>query len=447
MEQKGEEGFNEVIVDTDNSKFSDTTISQEVIADLHIHSKYSRATSKDLDLKNLVKWARIKGVNLLGSGDFTHTKWLEELKTNLFEKESQKGVYWYKDSEGEFPFILSSELSFVYTKNDKGRRVHLVLFAPSFEVVDRINEFIDSKGFRRDYDGRPIFGIAIEEFVKEMKLIDDMIEIIPAHIWTPWFGVFGSKGGFDSLDEAFGDQVKHIHAIETGISSDPLMNVKIKELVDKDISIVSFSDLHSFWPWRLGREATIFNGNINLDFDYSNLINQIRENSFNSTIEVDPAYGKYHWDGHRPCEFVCSPAQTLDLDGKCPKCGKLLIIGVDFRVEELSKLGKKGQPVNTSIFSVTIPPKTKKFFRLLPLHELIAHYLETKNPNSKKVWGIYNFLINKFKTEFNILMRIDKNIIVNELKEHPKLAELIIDNRIANLKISPGYDGVYGKII
>lgn len=419
------------------------TLNNEIIADLHIHSKYSRATSKDLDIPNLVKWARVKGVNLLGTGDFTHPKWLEELKQQLVEKDK---LLWYEDSKGKFPFILSSELSFVFSKNGKGRRVHLILLAPSFEVVDKVNSFIDSKGFRRDYDGRPIFGIDIEEFVKSMVSIDEMIEVIPAHIWTPYFGVFGSKGGFDSLKDAFGEQVDNIHAIETGISSDPLMNVQIKELVDRKISIVSFSDLHSFWPWRIGREATIFKGIVK-GINYNEILRQIRENDFISTIETDPAYGKYHWDGHVKCEFSCSPSQTKELDGKCPKCGKPLTVGVDYRVDELSKLGKDKEKKNTSIFAVSIPPKTKKFFRLLPLHELIAFSVGSKSPNSKKVWEIYDKLIKKFGNEYEILLRVDKNILAKELETNEKLFNLIIDNRIANLKVKPGYDGEYGVLV
>jgi len=419
---------------------------EEIIADLHIHSKYSRATSKSLDIPNLVKWARVKGVNLLGSGDFCHHGWLKELKGVLKEGDG-KGIYWFEDDNGKFPFILTTELSFVYTKNEKGRRVHLLVLAPSFEVVDKINAWIDGKGFRRDYDGRPIFGIDIEEFVKDLMEIDEMIEIIPAHIWTPYFGVFGSKGGFDSLDEAFGDQAKHIHAIETGISSDPPMNVQIKELVDKEISIVSFSDLHSFWPWRLGREATIFKGDIN-EFSYSELIRQIRENDFISTIETDPAYGKYHWDGHSKCGFSCGPSQTKELDGKCPECGKPLTVGVEYRVEELSSMGKAGEKKNTSIFAVQAPPKIKKFFRLMPLHELIAFSIGTKSPNSKKVWEIYDKLIKKFGNEYEILLRVDKNVLSKELgEENDKLFKLIIDNRISNINVKPGYDGEYGKII
>jgi len=423
----------EFIADTENSKFSDTSINQEFIADFHIHSKYSRATSKALDIKNLVKWARIKGVDVLGTGDFTHPDWLKELKENLKEEE---GALWYEDEKGKFPFILSTELSFIYTEG-RGRKVHLVLLAPSFEVVDKINSYLDTKG-RRDYDGRPIFGINCKDFVKEMSNISLDIEVIPAHIWTPYFGVFGSKGGFDSLKEAFGDQLDRIHAIETGISSDPDMNLRIKELVDRNISIVSFSDLHSFWPWRLGREATIFFGEVS----YKSILDQIRNNSFKGTIETDPAYGKYHWDGHAKCGFSCSPQETKELKGICPECGKPLTIGVDNRVEELAEDIKE----STSIFAVRPKPESKNFYRLVPLHELIAFNLSA-GVNTKKVWGVYDGLIKKFGNEFNILLKVEKQDLMNALPNNENLVKAIIDNRIGNLKIQPGYDGEYGKIV
>jgi PHP family Zn ribbon phosphoesterase len=202
-----------------------------VFVDLHIHSKYSRATSKNLDLSSLEKWARVKGLDILGTGDFTHPVWLKELKENLTEKD---GILYSKTG---FKFLLTGEISLIYTQG-RGRSVHLVLLAPSFEVVDKINAYFDKKGLRRDYDGRPIFGIKAEDFVRDMKSISDEIEIIPAHAWTPHFGVFGSESGFNSLKEAFGSQYKNIHAIETGMSSDLEMNWHISELNDK--TIVSF---------------------------------------------------------------------------------------------------------------------------------------------------------------------------------------------------------------
>ena len=389
-----------------------------LIADLHIHSRFSRACSKDLNISNLVKWARIKGIGLLGTGDFTHNEWLKEIE----ELKEENGVYYYEDSEGRFPFILSSEISLVYTAEEKGRRVHLVYLAPNLKAVEGINEYLDSKG-RRDYDGRPIFKISCRDFVAKMEEIDDRIEVIPAHIWTPWFGVFGSKGGFDSLKDAFEDKTDRIHAIETGISSDPKMNLKIKDL--ENISILSFSDSHSFWPWRLGREVTIFNP-IN---SYDDLIKQIRDNSFVGTVETDPAYGKYHWDGHANCNFSCSPEKTKELNGICPQCGKPLIIGVDNRVEELADRDDKKE--------------SKLFYSLLPLHEIISLKMG-KGMNTKTVWEVYNKLV-EGRTEFDVLLGVSKDDLLKVVDED--LADLILKNREGKISVRPGYDGEYGVAV
>ena len=385
---------------------------KEMFADLHIHSRFSRACSKALNFPNLVKWAKVKGLDLLGTGDFSHPIWIKEIK----ELKEKNGFYYYED----FPFIITGEISLIYTQGH-GRKVHLVLLIPSVEVAEKINAYLDTKG-RRDYDGRPIFKISCEEFTKEMMKISKDIEVIPAHVWTPYFGVFGSMSGFDSLKEAFGDQVENIHAIETGISSDPPMNLNVKELENK--SIVSFSDSHSFWPWRLGREATIFR---KCD-SYDELIKQIRENNFLGTIEVDPAYGKYHWDGHSKCDFSCSPEETKKLNGICPKCKKSLVIGVENRVDILSK-GFKSD-------------KEKMFHRVLPLHEIIS--LATGvGMNSKTVWNIYNPMIEKFENEFNILLNVSKDDLINaEIDE--KLVNLILKNRQGKIKVKPGFDGEYG---
>ena len=799
----------------------------EIIADLHIHSRFSRACSKDLNLENLEKWAKIKGIGLMGTGDFSHEKWLNELKENLTEKD---GILYSKTG---FKFILTWEVSLIYTQNGKGRKVHLGVLAPSFEVVDKINAYLDKKG-RRDYDGRPIFKITCEQFTKDMSEISNEIEIIPAHCllpntlihteegvkkikeikiggkilthlgrfkkvkevlsyghrgkiykitswyfqegtestsehpflaiksyknckstkglckplcsqvnqckrlfykkynlewvqaknleigdvlayprlkneedleeidlidyiknfrnikedfiihenarnytgkikrkiklnnefcrligyflsegylitntaigfsfnrkekeyidevistikncfgfeitstdtrrenqsdlifnskllnsffsnfyletekksknkilpneflslpneklaeifrgwwrgdtgntvsrqlanqmkqiclklgiipsiyvytlenhqkhkhfigereiiakndlivfsnlsffekdyemlkencfkksinkinrkhgwidenyiylpirkietreysgdvynleveednsyvsefaclhncWTPFFGVFGSESGFNSLKEAFGSQADKIHAIETGMSSDPEMNWKISELNNR--AIVSFSDSHSFWPWRLGREATIFS---KAD-SYMDIIKDIRENKILGTIETDPAYGKYHYDGHRDCNFSCSPEESKKLNNICPVCKKELVIGVENRVNEI---GNQKPEIN---------PHRKKYYKILPLHELISIIIGV-SVSSKRTWEIYNKLIKKFENEFNILLNVSLNDLENIVDK--KLAELIILNREGKLQLKPGYDGLYGEII
>jgi uncharacterized protein (TIGR00375 family) len=387
------------------------------ICDLHLHSRFSRACSKDLNLENLEKWARIKGIDVLGTGDFSHDEWLTELKEDL---EDREGIFYTKTG---FRFILSWEVSLIYTQ-DRGRKVHLIVLAPSFEVVDKINSYLDGKG-RRDYDGRPIFKISCEQFTKDLKEISDAIEIIPAHIWTPWFAVFGSMSGFDSLKEAFGSQADKIHAIETGISSTPEMNLRLKGLQDK--TILSFSDAHSFWPWRLGREATIFP---RAD-SYKDIIDAIRKNEIIGTIEVNPAYGKYHYDGHRACDFSSSPVKTKELNGICPKCNKPLVIGVDNRIFELQNFDSGKEFENKVVHEV------------LPLHEIISVVVGV-GVNSKKVWGEYDKIIENFENEFNVLLYAEKEELIKSIPE--KIVDLILKNREGKIDVKPGYDGVYGEI-
>ena len=409
-----------LIADSDNSKeFSDSMkiLANAIFADLHIHSRFSRACSKNIDFENLVKWAKIKGLDLLGTGDFTHPVWFNEIKEKLID--NGKGMYTYQG----FPFIITGEVSLIYTQ-EKGRRIHLVLLVPNIEVAEKINSYFDTKG-RRDYDGRPIFNISGEQFVKDMMKISEDIEIIPGHAWTPWFGVFGSQSGFDSLKECFKLEFDNVHAIETGMSSDPEMNWRIKELENK--SIVSFSDSHSFWPFRLGREATIFKKTDS----YKEIIRQIRENDFIATIETDPAYGKYHWDGHRLCNFLCNTEKTEKLNVICPICKKPLVIGVENRVEKLAD-----NPQNYK------PKDAKPFYKVLPLHEIISLAIQS-DMQGKKTWEIYNSLIREFSNEFNILLNISKERLIKSNIDD-KLIELILRNREGKIKVKPGYDGEYG---
>lgn len=391
----------------------------QVFADLHIHSRYSRACSNAITIENLEKWARVKGLSLLGTGDFQHPLWRKEIDEKL--EEDDYGILRTKTG---FPFIWQTEISLMYSSEGKRRAVHLLIFALNKEIANQITAFLGSRG-RLDYDGRPIFGMTAIELVEELKKIDDFIEIIPAHCMTPWFGLFGSKSGFDSLKECFQDKTNEIYAIESGMSADPSMLWRLNEKVN----IVSFSDAHSFWPWRLGREATIFDLK---EFSYKHIIHAIRSGEgLKTTVETPPEYGKYHYDGHRLCNFSSSPEETKILNGICPVCGKPLVIGVDYRVEEISKFSRH------YIFD-----RKKPFYRLLPLHELIS--LNSGSPlESKKTWEIYNPLIEKFNNEFNILLNVDKIELIRE-KLDEKLIDLIIKNRIGNIRIKPGYDGTYG---
>ena len=392
------------------------------IADLHIHSKYSRATSQNMVIEEIAKGAKIKGIDIVGTGDFTHPLWLKELKTKLTD--NGNGVYSY----GNISFLLTTELSLVYTKNQKGRRIHHIILAPNFAVVDQINEFLDKKG-RRDYDGRPIFGFDSVELVETLMSISRDIEIIPAHAWTSWFGIFGSMSGFDSIEECFGDKSKFIHAIETGMSSDPAMNWRLSAL-DK-YTLVSNSDSHSPYSWRLGREANVFDLK---KVTYDTVINAIRtRENFAFTIETYPEYGKYHYDGHATCGFSCSPEESKKLNRLCPKCGKKLIIGVQYRVDQLAD-----RPAGYA------PKGSVPFKAVIPLSELIAAVIGSPLA-SKKVVEIYNLLIDHFGNEFKVLLDSEKADLLKVVNE--KLADVIIKNRLGGLKIIPGYDGVYGKII
>lgn len=391
-----------------------------IISDLHIHSKYARGCSKDLTIPNLDKYAKIKGINLLGTGDFTHPQWFTHLKENLSQI-GETGIY--ESAKGQ-RFMLSTEISLMWSQDGRGRKVHLVILAKNLDMVRQINETL-GKRWRLDYDGRPIFGVSAIEFLELMKEIDESIEIIPAHAWTPWFGIFGSKSGFDSLEECFNEKTKHIHAIETGMSSDPEMNWRISKL-DK-INLVSFSDAHSFWPWRIGREATLFD----TDFDYDEIINAIRtRKGLHSTIEVDPGYGKYHLTGHRSCNFSVSPTEALRLKNVCPKCGKQLTVGVLQRIEQLAD-----RPENF------IPKNNVPFKKIIPLSELISANLGV-GIATKKTWEIYYTMIKNFENEINILLNVEEQKLKNLVGE--KLSALIMSNRKGMIKIKEGYDGEYG---
>ncbi|MBD3361996.1 DNA helicase UvrD [Candidatus Woesearchaeota archaeon] len=392
----------------------------KVISDLHIHGKYSRATSKELTIPNLEKYARMKGLNLLGTGDFTHPKWNTELKKDLVFDD---GIL--KTATG-FCFIPQTEISLIYTDSGKGRRIHHVILAPDLETADQITETFKKRG-RVDYDGRPIFKIKSPELVEMMHSISDKIEIIPAHIWTPWFGMLGSMSGFDSLKECFQEKSSKIHAIETGLSSDPAMNWRIKELDNR--SILSFSDLHSFWPWRIGRECTILDLK---KLNYASVLNAIRNQEIKETIEFFPEEGKYHYDGHRNCNVVMSPKETEKHKGICPACKKPLTKGVAYRVEKLADREEGCKPKNA-----------KPFKRLIPLSEIIAGRLGV-GVATQKVWKVYHDL-QKLGNEIEILLEIPKEKLLKAVDE--KLADLIIRNREQKIKIQPGYDGLYGKPI
>lgn len=397
----------------------------KLIADLHIHSSYSRACSKDLNFENLEKYARIKGIGLLGTGDFTHPKWIADIKSKL----TDDGTGILRTGTG-FPFLLQTELSLAYTQGGKGRRIHYIILSPDLAAVEQINSFLLKKG-RLDYDGRPIFGMSSIDLLDNLQSISSDIELIPAHLWTSWFGCFGSESGFDSLKECFGEKANKIHAIETGMSSNPAMNWRIPEL--DNITLMSNSDCHSYWPWRMGREANVLELN---ELTYKNVLTAIRERKgFVETIETPVEYGKYHFSGHRLCGVVMSPAESAMHKNICPKCGSKMTIGVMDRVEELAAEDRLEGYVKEN----AIPFKS-----LIPLSEVISE-LNGFPVASKKTWQIYNSLIEKFGNEFSVMLEAAED----ELKKivDDKLAAAIIRNREGKIKVEPGYDGVYGKPI
>ena len=395
----------------------------EIISDLHIHSRFSRATSSDLSISNLVKYARIKGVNVLGTGDFTHPSWLREIRSELVEDDS--GLL--KTHDG-FPFILTGEISSIYMQDKRMRRIHNIIILPNLETADQVNETLRKRHVNIDSDGRPICGIPSPELVEMLKGINPKNEIIPAHIWTPWFSLFGSKSGFDHIEDCYQDQSKNIHALETGLSSDPAMNWRLSQL-DR-FALVSFSDSHSFWPWRIGREATIFELK---KLTYDDMIKAIRtKDGMAGTIEVDPSYGKYHYDGHRDCGVSLAPKESEKMRNICPVCRRPLTIGVLHRVEELAD-----RPEGF------VPENSKPFHSLVPLSEIIASATGA-SVSSGKVWESYNRLVNAFGSELNVLTEAGEGQMKQVVKE--RIAEMIIKARTGRMKIKPGYDGVYGEL-
>ncbi|MFH0814813.1 MAG: endonuclease Q family protein [Candidatus Falkowbacteria bacterium] len=421
-----------------------------VIADLHIHSKYSRATSKQMDVEHLDLWARKKGIQILATGDFTHPQYLKELKEKLVED----GSGLLKLVNSDLPatslqatsFLLSSEISCIYKDKEKTRRLHLLLFAPSFAAVDKFNAELLKRGCNLKSDGRPIIGLSAKEVLKICLEVDDRMFLVPAHAWTPWFAVFGSKSGYDSLEECFEELTPDIYAIETGLSSDPSMNWRLSKL-DK-IALISNSDAHS--PENLGREANVFStqgrsasgGN----FDYEDIIEAIKNSSLARrqsvsqsvdrlslayTVEFFPEEGKYHWDGHMKCKFSCAPKDSAKLKNICPVCKKELTLGVDHRVQDLADREVGFRPENV------VP-----FRSLVPLKEIIAECLQ-QGTASKRVRGSYEKMLEQ-KTEFEILLDLNQEELVRISND--VIAGAILKVRDGKVAIKPGYDGEYGVV-
>ncbi len=402
----------------------------QVVADLHIHSKYSRACSKDLVLEKIDEYCQMKGVDIIATADFTHPLWFKELKDKLVETES--GLYQLRNSKFKTRFLCATEISCIYSKGGKVRRLHIVVLAPNLETVEKINRKLGEIGNLKS-DGRPILGLDVEELAQICLEIDKRCMIIPAHIWTPWFAMFGSKSGFDSIEEAFGSMSKYIYAIETGLSSDPPMNWRVKDL-DR-VSIVSNSDAHSL-P-NIAREANVFEINERrLSYDeVCRIIKDKNPKEFLYTIEFYPEEGMYHFDGHRDCGVSFTPLETKKHNGVCPVCKKPLTVGVLNRVEELADPQRGPDYIDKN----RVPYK-----KLIELDKIIAESLGIKSRRAKQVWKEYELLVKQFNNELDILLKADYDSLSKVTL--PQIVEGIKRVREGRLHIQPGFDGQYGRI-
>lgn len=435
----------------------------EQILDLHTHSKYSRACSPALELPNIAAACVEKGIDIVSTGDFTHPAWFKHLEENLVEE--NQGVYVLRrnlsptlsppkgglrsvEERGPSPllhiggdkgevslvrFILGAEISCIYGHGGKTRRIHLLIFAPSLTVARKFNEELEKRGVNLKADGRPIMGLSAKMIVQICLDIDERMLVVPAHAWTPWFAVFGSKSGYDSLEECFEELTPHIRAIETGLSSDPPMNHLLKAL--DNITLISNSDAHSL-P-NLGREANVFSLKDESEITYDEITRIIKEGDktkFAYTIEFYPEEGMYHYDGHRVCGVSLAPAQTKQAGLLCPKCKKPLTVGVLHRVEALASRAAEAIPAEKFI-----PHKY-----IVPLREIIASSFEV-GVGSKRVALEYQQLVKNVGSEFYILLRAEVGAIA-KVASDSAIVLAIQNMRAGNVTVTPGYDGVYGKV-
>ncbi len=402
-----------------------------VTADLHIHSRFSRATSQKMNLREITRFAQIKGLNLVGTGDFTHPRWFREIERELVEIADTDLLRPQKHPDSSVQYMITGEVSTVFTFEGRVKKIHHLILAPSLETAAWINKQLASYG-DLSIDGRPTLEMTASQLVEEVMQVSDKNVVIPAHAWTPWFSLFGAFSGFDRIEDCYQDMTKHIPALETGLSSDPPMNWRLSSL-DK-YTLVSNSDCHSPWPWRIGREANVFELK---QLTYDEVIDTLRqkdETRFKFTIETNPAYGKYHWTGHRNCNVSLSPQEAAKFGNYCPVCRRKLTKGVEHRIEELAD-----RPIGFE------PKRTPNYIRLLPLHDIIATILEVSYQGAQRVWEIYNKLVAEFGNEYAVLMEASQDDLSRVVD--PILAQAIIRVREGKVKIIPGYDGVYGQLL
>ncbi|MFZ5932726.1 MAG: endonuclease Q family protein [Patescibacteria group bacterium] len=412
-----------------------------LIADLQIHSRFSRAVSTQMVIPVISDWAAKKGIGLVATGDWTHPLWFRELETSLIE--AGEGVYRAKEAPPGAPlFLLSTEVSSIYSQGGKVRKIHTLIFAPNFEVAGKINKELTMRGANLLSDGRPIVGLTARAVAEVALGVDARCLIIPAHAWTPHFSLYGSISGFDSINECFLDLSPYIYAIETGLSSDPAMNWRIEELEDR--RIVSFSDAHS--PQKLGREATVFELEEVSFGAVQRAIKGEGKERIAYTIEFYPEEGKYHYTGHRNCGIVYSPNETRKMGATCPVCGRGLTVGVMSRVEALAKRDIETKS-ETDEFGVRwVKDKEGKrppYVMMVPLLEILAEALAS-GVASQKVLGVFEALTSFFSSEFKVLL--ETPLVDLERVAGSRVAEGIGKVRGGDISIEPGYDGVFGQV-
>ncbi len=384
-----------------------------------------------MSITEIARFAKIKGLNLVGTGDFTHPEWLKEIQKNLV-LESNTDLYKVaSNADSPVRFMLTTEVCSIFNFENAVKKVHHVILTPSLETAVQINEVLKRYGDLAA-DGRPMLNMTAPQLVEEIMATSSENVVFPAHVWTPWFSVFGAFSGFDSIEECYQDMAKHIHALETGLSSDPAMNWRLSKL-DR-FALVSNSDCHSFWPWRIGREANV----LELErMSYRDVVDAVCSKDparFKFTIETDPAYGKYHWTGHRKCNVSLSPQEAQKFGGICPVCRRKLTKGVEQRVEELADRPADFKPDNTP-----------GFMRLMPLSEIIATVLGSASPSTQAVWQIYNLLVGKFVDEYTVLIDASKDALAEVVDM--TIADAVLRVRTGSVRVIPGYDGVYGKLV
>lgn len=401
------------------------------VADLHIHSRFSRACSPQLTIPNLAKWAKYKGIDLLGTGDFLHPLWLSEIKQHL--KPQPSGLHELDGTK----FLLTTEVACIYSHNGRVRRIHILIFLPNIDYVEKLSEALRSRGVNLSSDGRPMMGLSTQQLCETVFKVCPKAIIVPAHIWTPWFSLYGSNSGYDFFKECFGEFSDKIYAIETGLSSEPAMNWRIADLDSK--TILSFSDPHSL-P-RLARECTVFKGNLS----YDELLDDLQKNNLIGTIEFFPEEGKYHYSGHRNCNIVYSADELKKKGPICPVCQKQLTIGVMQRIEDLATRSQEDLKLETKEGVTTSKtfPNRPGFKMLVQLEEIIAEALET-SVSSIKVKTEYEKLVTNLDNELKILTKTPLDLI--SMMSGEKLAEGVKRIREGKVHIEPGFDNTYGIV-